>query len=185
MKHLDEMGAQLNKIGRCALVGILSGMLVGQAVAQGAPAATPQAPVQQATGAGNVQAPAANPANPAPSATDAASQAIALPDAPAAPTESASASMPADLKAMFDDASQESQNLQSAPATTKKGVQRPGMLVMGIAGVPLIVLGVMILSLKVGPKETGARDGLGAAFLAPGAAMSGLGFYFAFHKKAQ
>ena len=89
------------------------------------------------------------------------------------------------MKAMFDDATQESQNLRSAPSTTKKGVQRPGMLVMGIAGVPLMVLGAMILSLKVGPKEAGTRDGLGAAFLAPGAAMSGLGFYFAFHKKNQ
>ncbi len=184
MKHLDEMGAQLNKIGRCALVGMLAGMLVGQAVAQGAPAATPQAPAQQATSASasNVQTPAANPA---PSASVATTQASALPDAPAAPTESASASMPADMKAMFDDASRESQNLRSAPTTTKKGVQRPGMLVMGIAGVPLIILGAMILSLNVGPKEAGARDGLGAAFLAPGAAMSGLGFYFAFHKKNQ
>ena len=182
MKHLDEMGAQLNKIGRCALVGMLSGMLVGQAVAQGAPVATPQAPVQQTTSASasNVQTPAANPV---PSASVATSQASVLPDAPAAPTESASASMPADMKAMFDDASQ--QNLVPAQSTTKKGVQRPGMLVMGIAGVPLIILGAMILSLNVGPKEAGARDGLGAAFLAPGAAMSGLGFYFAFHKKNQ
>ncbi len=184
MKHLNELGAQLNKIGRCALVGMLSGMLVGQAVAQGAPATTPQAPIQQATSASAsaMQTPAANPA---PSAPVAASQASALPDAPAAPTESASSSMPADMKAMFDDASQ--QNLEPAQSTTKKGVQRPGMLVLGIAGVPLIVLGAMIFSLNVGSsgKANGLRNGLGTAFLAPGAAMSEFGFYFAFHKKNQ
>jgi hypothetical protein len=45
----------------------------------------------------------------------------------------------------------------------------------------------MIFSLNVGTsgKATGLRNGLGTAFLAPGAAMSGLGFYFAFHKKNQ
>lgn len=187
MKNLRAVGAQLGVIGRCALIGVLAGTLVGQAVAQGAPATASEATQPQGTSAtvNPVQTPAAN-AAPAASVPDATSQAAALPEAPLAANESASTSMPADLKAMMKDAGQEAQNLQSTQSTTsKKGVQRPGMLVMGIAGVPLIILGAMILSLNVGPKEAGARDGLGAAFLAPGAAMSGLGFYFAFHKKNQ
>lgn len=188
MKNLRAVGAQLGVIGRCALIGVLAGTLVGQAVAQGAPAAASEATQPQGTSAtvNPVQTPAANAAIPTASAPDVTSQAVALPEAPLAANESASTSMPADLKAMMKDAGQEAQNLQSTQSTTsKKGVQRPGMLVMGIAGVPLIILGAMILSLNVGPKEAGARDGLGAAFLAPGAAMSGLGFYFAFHKKNQ
>ncbi len=190
MKHLEAMGAQLSAVGRCALVGILAGMLVGQAVAQGAPALTPQATAQQETSASQTtaQMPAANTANPVAKTADVTSDVTALPEAPAAATESASASMPADMKAMFDDASQDGQNLQPAQTTTtKKGVQRPGMLVLGIAGVPLVILGAMIFSLNVGSsgKANGLRNGLGTAFLAPGAAMSGIGFYFAFHKKTQ
>ena len=185
MKHLQAVGAQLGMIGRCALIGVLAGTLAGQAVAQGAPAAASDT-TQQATTAGTLQTPAATPATTAASAPDATSQAAALPEAPLAANESASTTMPPDLKAMMKDAGPDGQNLQSTQTTTtRKGVQRPGMLVMGIAGVPLIILGAMILSLNVGPKEAGARDGLGAAFLAPGAAMSGLGFYFAFHKKNQ
>jgi len=184
MKYLEAVVAQLGTIGRCAFIGVLAGTLVGQAVAQGAPAAASDTTQSQAISAtvSPVQTAAATPVASAPDATSQA----ALPEAPLAANESASTSMPADLKAMMKDAGPDGQNLQSTQTTTtKKGVQRPGMLVMGIAGVPLIILGAMILSLNVGPKEAGARDGLGAAFLAPGAAMTGLGFYFAFHKKAQ
>ncbi len=166
-----------------------------QMPAQGAPATTPEATTQQNMNdhASTAQAPAANPTTAAASGSEtsgaAKSELSALPEAPTAQSgtsESASLNMPPEMKAMMDDASQESQALQSSPKTTKsKAVQRPGMLVMGIAGVPLIVLGTMIFSLNVGGKETGLRNGLGTAFLAPGAAMSGLGFYFAFHKKNQ
>jgi len=165
-----------------------------QMPAESAPTATPQAATQQSASARQnaSQAAQANVAMQSAAAPDAAKSATAaasaLPDAPVAPAampESASLNMPADMKAMMDDAAQASENLQpTTKSSNRKLVQRPGMLVMGIAGVPLMVLGVMILSLKVGPKEAGARDGLGAAFLAPGAAMSGLGFYFAFHKKS-
>jgi len=190
MRHLEAVGAQLSLIGRCALIGVLAGTLVGQAVAQGAPATAPEATQPQATSAtaSPVQTPVASTATPAASAPDATSQAAALPEAPLAANESASTSMPADLKAMMKDAGPDGQNLQSTqPTSSKKGVQRPGMLVLGIAGVPLIVLGAMIFSLNVGSsgKANGLRNGLGTAFLAPGAAMSGLGFYFAFHKKNQ
>jgi hypothetical protein len=77
------------------------------------------------------------------------------------------------------------QNIQSTPSTNNnKGIQRPGMLVMGIAGIPLIVLGAMLASLSV-TKNAGLKDGMAAGFLAGGGAMSGFGFYYAFHKKNQ
>ena len=165
-----------------------------QMPAESALTATPQAAAQQSASAGqnasqtaqgNATVRSAAAPDSAKSATVTASTLPDAPVVPAATSESASLNMPADMKAMMDDAAQAGENLQSTPkSSNKKLVQRPGMLVMGIAGVPLMVLGVMVLSLKVGPKEAGARDGLGAAFLAPGAAMSGLGFYFAFHKKS-
>jgi hypothetical protein len=174
------------------MVGILAGMLAGQAVAQGAPAATPHSSTQQNASPVAVQTLVANATiaiDPvAKTSRSTETEMNALPDAPAAAqletSESASLTMTPEMKAMMDDASQVGQNLQSTPkAANHKVVQRPGMLVLGIAGVPLIVFGALVLGLKVGPKATGLRDGIGTAFLAPGAAMSGLGFYFAFHKK--
>lgn len=166
-----------------------------QTPAQGASTANAQAGAQQgaATGESTGQAQttyatATIATDSAPGAMETATTAV-LPDAPAAAapqSESASLSMPPEMKAMMDDASQAAQSLQSTPSTTNhKLVQRPGMLVLGIAGVPLIVLGTMIFSLNVGSsgKANGLRNGLGTAFLAPGAAMAGFGFYFAFHKK--
>jgi hypothetical protein len=187
----EQVGAQLRAMGRCAMVGTLIGLMTTQAFAAGAPisAAQPAALPETASVTSNVPAPAidAMPTTNLPmvATNDAASESNALPEAPSVQGESASLRMPADLKAMMDDAAQANQNVQPAPSSNNKALQRPGMLVMGIAGVPLAVLGIMILSLKVGPKATGERDGLGAAFLAPGAAMAGFGFYFAFHKKNQ
>ena len=94
--------------------------------------------------------------------------------------ESASVNLPPELRAMLDDASQKSQSFQPAPKS--HGVQQPGKLVMGIAGIPLIVLGAMLLSVNVS-KNAGLKDGIAAAFLVPGAAMSGFGFYLAFQPK--
>jgi cytoskeletal protein RodZ len=164
-----------------------------QMPAQAAPVAAAQTATQQNSSAnqstGQAQATnAADSTQAALAASETTKGTAALPDAPAVSagtSNSASLNMPPELKAMLGDANEESQNLQATPSTNHKVVQRPGMLVMGIAGVPLIVLGAMIFSLKAGSKETGFRDGVGTAFLAPGAAMSGLGFYFAFHKKNQ
>lgn len=195
MNRLQKVGAQLNAIGRCALVGTLVGMLAGQAVAQSPTAANSQAPATpetkttQTIDTANTQP---TRTSPAPAATlpaaprgDTTADPNALPEAPAsAPVtaDSASINMPPDLKAMMDDAKANAQNLTSTQPTQKKGVQRPGMLVMGIAGIPLIVLGTMIYSLNVASSKTGTKVALGSAFMAPGVAMSGLGFYFAFHK---
>jgi len=186
-----QVSAQLRAIGRCAMVGTLIGMMTTQAFAAGAPSVAQQAaglPETTST-TDSLLAPTIDTAAmtnlPLTATESRATDGAALPEAPNAAGESASIARPLDLRAMMDDAGQASQNLQPAPATNHKMIQRPGMLVMGIAGVPLVILGVMIMSLKVGPKATGERDGLGAAFLAPGAAMSGLGFYFAFHKPKQ
>jgi cytoskeletal protein RodZ len=177
------------RLGALALAVLFT---AAQMPAQGAPTTAVQASSPQNAGASQTaaQLPTTNTATSTDSAGTSA-EAAALPDAPALAGEasdSASLNMPPEMKAMMDDASQVSQNLQSTPSTTNhKLVQRPGMLVLGIAGVPLIVLGTMIFSLNVGSsgKANGLRNGLGTAFLAPGAAMSGIGFYFAFHKKSQ
>jgi len=102
--------------------------------------------------------------------------------APAATSDSASLTMPTELKAMMDDASQSAQNLQSTPATKSHGLQRPGMLVMGIIGIPLVGFGTYVMTRSVS-KNSGLKNAFGAAFLVPGAAMVGLGFTFAFKPK--
>lgn len=82
---------------------------------------------------------------------------------------------------MMDAASQNTQNLQPAPAKKSHGIQRPGMLIMGIVGIPIAFIGVGIYSINT--RETGKKIGLGSAFFVPGALMSGFGFYFAFKPK--
>lgn len=89
--------------------------------------------------------------------------------------------MPPELKAMMDAASQNTQNVQPAPAAKSHGVQRPGMLIMGIVGIPLAIIGVGIYSIST--NETGKKVAVGSIFFVPGALMSGFGFYYAFKPK--
>jgi hypothetical protein len=191
MNQLHAVRAQLGAIGRCALVGMLVGMLATQTVAEGATAVTPKTPAKPET----TSAPSGSPeqinlattANLPLAAQDSATADVnTLPDAPAsAPagtSDSASLTMPPELKAMMDDAQQNSQNLQSAPSTKSHGLQRPGMLVMGIVGIPLIGFGTYVMTRSVS-KDAGLKNAFGAAFLVPGAAMSAIGFTFAFKPK--
>jgi hypothetical protein len=108
----------------------------------------------------------------------------ALPDAPmesVGTSESSSLNMPPELKAMMDDAKQNSQSLQPAAAAKSRGVQRPGMLVLGIAGIPLIGLGALFYSAAAGGNKNGGKAIVaGSIFFVPGALMSGFGFYLAF-----
>ena len=190
MTQLHKVGARLSAIGRCAFVGMLVGMLATQAVAEGAPITSPQSPVKPDTAsvpsdsqmeqlslARTVNLPLATQDN-------AAAEVNALPDAPMESTgtsESSSLTMPPELKAIMDDAKQNSQNLQSAPAAKPHGVQRPGMLVLGIAGIPLMGLGALFYSAAAGDNKNGGKAvAVGSIFFVPGAAMSGFGFYFAF-----
>ncbi len=191
MKRLQAVGARFGAIGRCALVGMLVGMLATQAVAEGAATVSPQTPAKpETTSVPSVtpeQINLATTANlPLRSQNGSDADLNALPDAPTtAPpgtSDSASLTMPPELKAMMDDASKNSQNLQSAPATKSHGLQRPGMLVMGIIGIPLVGFGTYVMTRSVS-KNSGLKNAFGAAFLVPGAAMVGLGFTFAFKPK--
>jgi hypothetical protein len=191
MNQLQTVVARLGAVGRCALVGTLVGMLATQAVAENAAAVNPKTPAKPETttvpsGPQTEQINLAATTNlPLTSQDSATADANALPDAPAPPagtSESASLTMPPELKAMMDDAQQNSQNLQSAPATKRHGLQRPGMLVMGIVGIPLVGFGTYVMTRSVS-KDSGLKNAFGAAFLVPGAAMVGLGFTFAFKPK--
>jgi hypothetical protein len=165
-------------------------MLATQAVAEGATAVTPKTTVKPETisvpsGSQTEQINLAATTNLPLAAQDGATADVnALPDAPAAPAEtsdSASLSMPPELKAMMDDAAQNSQNLQSAPATKPHGIQRPGMLVMGIVGAMGMGLGALLYASDKGTLE--ARAAGGSILFAPGAVMAGFGFYYAFKPK--
>lgn len=162
MTHRRMLQAQIRLVGRCALTGLLAGLLATQTFAETAPATAPN--------------------NPAPAATpDAIPSLNALPEAPGA-FESSSVT-PAVLHLMVDDARQAEQAV-SSPSTNQKRVQRPGMLVMGIVGVPLMAVGAWIYSIHTNSsKASSLKSEYGTFFMAPGAVMSGVGFYFAFHKK--
>ncbi|MGO8935434.1 MAG: hypothetical protein ACLQDA_17140 [Terracidiphilus sp.] len=191
MNQLHTVVARLGAVGRCALVGVLVGMLATQSVAEGATTVTPKTTAKPETtsvpsGSQTEQINLAATSNlPLAAEDNATADANALPDAPAAPagtSDSASLTMPPALKAMMDDAQQNAQSLQSPPATKSHGLQRPGMLIMGIVGIPLALLGGSILAIR-GTKDEGLKVGVGVGLLVPGAAMSGLGFYYAFKPK--
>jgi|HubBroStandDraft_1064217.scaffolds.fasta_scaffold288351_2 hypothetical protein len=193
MTQLHKVGARITEIGRCAFVGILVGMLATQALAEGAPITSPRSLAKPETKSvpNESQMEQINLATtenfPLVSRERVTADVNALPDAPMESTgtsESSSLSsltMPPDLKAMMDDAKQNSQSLQSAPATKPHGVQRPGMLVLGIAGIPLMGLGALFYSAAAGGNKNGGKAIVaGSIFFVPGALMSGFGFYLAF-----
>lgn len=183
---MQTVGARLRAIGRCALVGTLAGMLAAQAVAEGAAGVSKQTTTRPETRSvtsesQTKQISLALPAN-LPLAPQGVANAdlSALPEAPTASTgmsDSASVIMPPELKAMMDEASQNAQNVQPAPAKKSHGVQRPGMLTMGIIGLPFTALGAYLYVRA--PKN----KGYATILFAPGVAMSGFGFYFAFKPK--
>jgi hypothetical protein len=192
MTGLRIVGARLGAVGRGALVGMLVGMLATQGVAEGATVMSPQSPAKPETasvpnGSQTEQINLEATANfPLAAQDSAAADVNALPNAPTAPagtSESSSVTMPPELKAMMDDAKQNSQNLQSAPAAKPHGVQQPGMLVLGIAGLPLLGLGSLFYVAAAGKKNAGPAVAVGSVFFVPGALMSGFGFYFAFKPK--
>jgi hypothetical protein len=188
MIQQHKVGARLSVIGRGAFVGMLVGMLATQAVAEGAPITNSQSPAKPATTSvpSSSQIEQINLATtvnlPLATQDSATADVNALPDAPMESAgESSSLTMPPELKAMMDDAKQNSQNLQSAPAAKPHGVQRPGMLVIGIAGIPLMGLGALFYSAAAGGNKNGGKAvAVGSIFFVPGALMSGFGFYLAF-----
>jgi hypothetical protein len=193
MTQLHKVGARLGAVGRCALVGMLVGMLATQGVAEGAATASQQAPAKPETtsvpnGSQTEQINLARTANlPLASQDSVTADVNALPDAPmesAGTSESSSLTMPPELKAMMDDAKQNSQNLQSAPASKQHGVQRPGMLALGIVGLPFLGLGSLFYVAAAGDhKNAAAGFAVGSIFFVPGALMCGFGFHYAFKPK--
>jgi hypothetical protein len=193
MTQLHKVGARLGPVGRCAFVGMLVGMLAIQGVAEGATAVSQQLPAKPETTSvpSSSQIDQINLATAAnlPLATQdsATADVNALPDEPvesAATSESSSLTMPPELKAMMDDAKQSSQSLEPAPAAKPHGVQQPGMLVLGIAGLPLLGLGSLFYVAAAGDhKNAAAALAVGSVFFVPGALMSGFGFHYAFKPK--
>jgi hypothetical protein len=180
MKGLLGMEALLRTIGRSALVGTLAGLLATQAVASPAPTAAPQPAAQPETTSVSANAPAIETAAAATANLPLASydsgkaDVNALPDAPNIATQSASSSMPAEMKAMMDDAAQSAQNAQPA-ATEQKHSIHPGWLLLAGFGGLVAAIGSVGL--------TGSKDkGLAVGFLASGLAMTGGGIYLTFRK---
>ena len=174
MKKLDGMQARICGIGRSALVGTLVGMMA----AQGFAAAGPVVPSERSTQSETRAVPSAV-ASVGESSTSA--ELNALPQAPE-PAETASLNKPAAFDPMISEAAQDGQSLRSTQSSEPhKGVQRPGMLIVGIVGAAAMVMGGYIYSIKT--TATGSKMALGTMFMAPGAAAAGLGFYFAFKPK--
>jgi hypothetical protein len=173
------------RLGTLALAVIFT---ASQMPAQPAPAATPVAATQQVADdtASTVQTPVTNTAAAVSTASSDGlkSESNALPEAPAATAsneETASVTVPSNMRAMLSDAAQQSQSLQS-PKSASKGIQRPGMLVMGIVGLPIAALGAWALSVGV-TKDAAAKNIFGGALLGGGGLMVGFGFTYAFKAK--
>ncbi|HVN93017.1 MAG TPA: hypothetical protein VMT38_04950 [Terracidiphilus sp.] len=185
MVQLRTVGVRLGVIGRGALVGVLVGMLASQAIAEGA-VTTQQAPAKPETasvpsGPQTEQTRLATTANlPLASQDSTNGDSAALPDAPGAPptatTESSSLNMPVDLKAMLDDAKQNAQNVQSAPAQTKHPIHGGWLVLAGVGG---LWMGIGLWGLSVSDSKKGPIAGV---FVVPGAAMLGGGLYLTFRK---
>jgi len=178
MQMLQTVRTQASNIGRSALVGMLVGLISAQAFASGL-TETVNAPIQtkQATPTASMSVPAAPVSLPTASSSSNALDESMLPSAP----EVAKVETPAALDPMVAEAAQSEQALASTPKTSKKGVQRPGMLIMGIAGLPLMAIGAYLYAYPT--NNTSAKAKWGSIFFVPGAAMSGIGFPLAFAKK--
>ncbi len=181
MNRLHEhVGTQLRTFGRCAMMGALIGLMTTQAFAASAPVVTsePASAPETATPASNdsTQTIAAEPtANLQVTVADEAKTAdTALPEAPNAPEEQASVVKPLDIKAIMDDAAQNTQNLQ--PTTTEKKHQaHPAWLVLTAVGVLAFAIGIVPLT-----DSTTRGKPIAGAFVGIGAGLSGLGLYLTF-----
>jgi hypothetical protein len=179
MNQRERVVAQLGAMGRCAMAGTLIGLMTTQAFATGVPVAAPET----TSITNNDSAIAANATVNLPliATETTTTDASVLPDAPTVPVDAASVKMPAEMKAMMDDAAQQSQAM-TAPATTQKHYFNAGWFALGIVGVGAAAIGAGIYGVA-GTKDQGLKIGVGTAFFAPGVLAAGFGFYNAFHKK--
>lgn len=179
MNRPDANWAHLRAAGRCALTGILVGLLAVPSFAQ---SAQPAAQENQATPAmaGTTLATTTDAAN-----LPLIASAADVPDlsllgqpsatAPENPEPIVTSSLPDLNKAMKEAVDNQGQQLTST--TQHHGVQRPGMLVLGIVGAAAMGMGGFIYALNGSAR---ARAILGTMFMAPGAVAAGFGFTYAF-----
>jgi hypothetical protein len=179
MEKLHAMRAPVRAIGRCALVGTLAGLLSTQAFASGLNEAIKTPDQSNPANSTTTGASAITPAAKAP-LNFSSTNPLDVNELPPAP-EVAKSEAPAPIDPMVAAAAQDGQALTSVPRSSTKKVQRPGMLILGIAGLAPMALGAFFYSYPT--KNTGLKAAYGSMFFVPGAAMSGLGFYFAFHQK--
>lgn len=180
MKFTHAIRAQLRGTGRCAMTGMLVGLLATQAFALSGPATSTTADEPDANPAQAIQLSSQSPADLPLISEDNSTTDAALPSEPApADPVVASSHVPDSYDLMLEPANTNASSTSSTTAPKKHKI-RGGMLAMGIAGAGLAGFGAYIFSLNANAKSTGLKDSVGTAFLAPGAAMAGLGFYFAF-----
>lgn len=179
MKLPHAMQTLPGAFGRCALVGMLAGLLATPTFALGGPAVNHENSQPNANTLTLETSDAS--ANLPLISTDSTATDTDLVSAPE-PTDVASSVLPPRLDLMVSSPDAAASSTTNNNTTPKKHHLRPGMLVMGIAGAGLAGFGAYIFSINTGSnsKTTGLKDSAGTLFLAPGAAMAGLGFYFAF-----
>lgn len=165
----------LKALGRCATIGMLVGVLAGQSFAQNGPTqalhmnlqpdlnAAPS--ISRAVTNTNATAPA-----PAPAATEqpATEQGFAS----MAPLASAKPSIVREAYREIDQQATQSDSNKMGPEPSEHHV-RKAPLALAIVGVAVAGFGTFLMA------ESRAK-GVAAAFLVPGAAAAGAGFYFAF-----
>jgi len=176
----EQVGAQLRAMGRCAMVGTLIGLMTAQAFAAGAPVIKTQpAAAPETTSIANNDSTQAIATAPTANlqlavAESATSGSSALPEAPNAPEEQASVTKPIDIKAVMDDAAQNTQNLQST-TTAQKHQIHPGWLALTVVGALGFAIGIVPLV-----RGAGKNEGLAAGFVGVGGGLAGLGLYLTF-----
>ena len=186
MNQLHTVRQQLRRLGRGAMVGMLTGLLATQGFAMTGLSASSEPLNQSNAGAvsatdlaakTNIKTAFAAPANLLELNKQPDAQ---LPDAPQA-NESASLNAAPKFDPMISEAAQDGQSLQSTSTTTSiKKIPHPGWLVLSGVGVAAVGFGAYIYSIKT--TNTSGRDTLGTMFVAPGAVAVGLGFLLAFHQ---
>jgi hypothetical protein len=172
MSFTHTIRAQFRGLGRCALTGMLVGMLATPTFALSTPTLTNHE--DDASTRGAMLETTAEAPDALPMIADDGADVNALPEAPMAESASLIAPAKADLLA----AAVGSDSSTTSTSTVKKHHVRGGFIALGVVGGIAAGMGAYIFSIKT--SNTGARDALGTMFLAPGAAAAGLGFYFAF-----
>jgi hypothetical protein len=177
----EQVGTQLRTFGRCAMMGTLIGLMTTQAFAASAPVVTSQPAGPETTATSNNDAPQAIAMEPTANlqvtATDNAKiEDGAVPETPSAPEEQASVTKPLNIRAIMDDAAQNTQNLQPTTATQKQHQIHPGWLALTAVGGASIAFATLIFA-----KGHGSNVGpVGGTFMGVGAGLAGLGLYLTF-----